>query len=196
MWRKATWNFMSKRGLFKTNIYTQIIYITVLPCIRGIEQWKTMKISLSMAIIKTVQNSNFHNCAMTLWPLAMDTVFPPRTEREEVLLWDNCVSLEDGQSLKRSFIALQRVKCCGRLTCFCGCLFFFKSVECICGHKNKDVRGEVHRWRGRWVQTLEYGNKITQQSLVDFPSSSGRGWMWRLISEPGFFFFGRTTPKP
>lgn len=46
---------------------------------------------------------------------------------------------------------------------------FFKSTECVCGHKNKNACGEVHRWRGRWVQTLACGNKTTQLSFIDPP---------------------------
>lgn len=48
-------------------------------------------------------------------------------------------------------------------------LFFFKIMECVCGHKNKNVCGEVHRWRGRWVQRLACENKTTQQSFKDLP---------------------------
>jgi len=47
--------------------------------------------------------------------------------------------------------------------------FFFKSMECVCGHKNKNVSGEVHRWRGRWVQRLACGNKNNPTELHGLP---------------------------
>lgn len=37
--------------------------------------------------------------------------------------------------------------------------------------KIKTYVGEVHRWRGRWAQTLACGNKINPTELhMDFPS--------------------------
>lgn len=46
---------------------------------------------------------------------------------------------------------------------------FFKSMECVCGHKNKNVCGEVHRWRGRWVQTLACGKQNNPTKLRGLP---------------------------
>lgn len=51
--------------------------------------------------------------------------------------------------------------------------FFFKSEECVCGHKKLKKKkskhvGEVHRWRGRWLQTL-CGNKNNPAELHGLP---------------------------
>lgn len=157
-----------------------------------------------MVIVKTIHriigfdgNSNFYICAMIV-DLQLRVNFSLRLAVRSEKDADSEVSLSvwrTGQSLANLFISLQRVKCCGRLTWFCGHLFLLKSMECVCGHKNKrNVCGEVHRWRGRWVQTqLACGNKTTQQSFMDSPpprrqdvaECKDRAWFLSWV----FFFF-------
>lgn len=48
---------------------------------------------------------------------------------------------------RRSFIALQRVKCCGRVT-------FVGFLRAWSGHRVKNKR-----WGGRWIQTIVCGDK-------------------------------------
>lgn len=99
-----------------------------------------------------------------------------------------------GKALQVFLIALQRVKCCGRFDPVLRS-FLFKSKECVCDHKNKNVCGEVHRWRGRWVQTLACGNKNNPTELPPVVRTSLNAKKEpECVSEP-FFFFEELHPN-
>lgn len=124
-------------------------------------------------VIKTMHSiTGFYRTAIPilcndLWPSALWWQLLPLSASRQVAE-RRCCSEQDysygGQAKPhRSAIALQsKVLWSTDLD-----LWSLKSMECVCGHKLKC--GEVHRWRGRWVQTLECGMKLPERAVWTSP---------------------------
>lgn len=194
MWRKATWKF---RVLFKANIYTHIHNHALL--LERNWRCKTMKNNIFIALIKTIHSIiGFDGTAIfetVEWPLifsywCIPSVLKKTQSCKGAALNASGLSARRAKHL-RSFTALQnKVLWSPDLVLRS---FLFKSMECVCGHKNKIkknvgkcIGGEVGGFKHLQVETKQPDRALLTSPVVRMflrKSCSTAGQVWTVSGE-------------